>query len=62
MNLTLDAALPTVHSLRGHRAEDIEVVEVVEVVAEVEEVEEVAHRTTVAVEEIRALKHRGSEV
>ncbi|KAG6117336.1 hypothetical protein E4U13_001194 [Claviceps humidiphila] len=48
--------------LRGHRAEDIEVVEVVEVVAEVEEVEEVAHRTTVAVEEIRALKHHGSEV
>ncbi|KAG5977971.1 hypothetical protein E4U56_006319 [Claviceps arundinis] len=48
--------------LWGHRAEDIEVVEVVEVVVEVEEVEEVAHRTTVAVEEIRALKHRGSEV
>ncbi|KAG6208231.1 hypothetical protein E4U35_000229 [Claviceps purpurea] len=59
------AALSTAHSLRGHRAEDIEVVEVaevVEVVAEVEEVEEVARRTTVAVEEIRTLKHRGSEV
>ncbi|KAG6027909.1 hypothetical protein E4U40_001291 [Claviceps sp. LM458 group G5] len=51
--------------LRSHRAGDIEVVEVVEVaevVAEVEEVEEVAHRTTVAVEEIRTLKQRGSEV
>ncbi|KAG5936480.1 hypothetical protein E4U60_002524 [Claviceps pazoutovae] len=61
-------ALPTAHSLRGHRAEDIEVIEVVEVaevaevVAVVEEVEEVAHRTTVEVEEIRTLKHRGSEV
>lgn len=65
MNLTLEAALSTAHSLRGPRAEDIEVVEVAEVaevVAEVEEVEEVARRTTVAVEEIRTLKHRGSEV
>ncbi|KAG6044645.1 hypothetical protein E4U39_003169 [Claviceps sp. Clav50 group G5] len=68
MNLTLDTALSTAHSLRSHRAGDIEVVEVVEVaevvaeVEEVEEVEEVAHRTTVAVEEIRTLKQRGSEV
>ncbi|KAG6096798.1 hypothetical protein E4U30_001226 [Claviceps sp. LM220 group G6] len=54
-----NAALPTAHSLRGHRAEDIEDIEVV---AEVEEVEEVAHRTTVAVEEIRTLKHHDSEV
>ncbi|KAG6088550.1 hypothetical protein E4U15_005731 [Claviceps sp. LM218 group G6] len=46
-------------SLACGAAEDIEDIEVV---AEVEEVEEVAHRTTVAVEEIRTLKHHDSEV
>ncbi|KAG5992884.1 hypothetical protein E4U52_002468 [Claviceps spartinae] len=61
-SLACDAALPTAHSLQGHRAEDIEDIEVVAEVEEVEEVEEVAHRTTVAVEEIRTLKHHDSEV